>query len=198
RSLTHKFEIAGHEGYLTVGLYEDGMPGELFIIMAKEGSTIGGLMDCFGTAISLGLQYGVPLEAFIKKFAHTRFEPSGWTKNPDIPLAKSLVDYIFRWLAKEFPAADSEGLANAEPQEPELPKIAAEADAASKQRVNRPVPQYLEITGDGARPEPADELDRSFAHFQQDAPLCDNCGHITVRNGSCYRCHNCGASMGCS
>ena len=173
-----------------MGLYEDGMPGELFIIMAKEGSTIGGLMDCFGTAISLGLQYGVPLEAFIKKFAHTRFEPSGWTKNPDIPLAKSLVDYIFRWLAK--------GLADAEPQEPELPKIAAEADAASKQRVNRPVPQYLEITGDGARPEPADELDRSFAHFQQDAPLCDNCGHITVRNGSCYRCHNCGASMGCS
>ncbi|MDD8043101.1 MAG: vitamin B12-dependent ribonucleotide reductase [Verrucomicrobiota bacterium] len=198
RSLTHKFEIAGHEGYLTVGLYEDGMPGELFIIMAKEGSTIGGLMDCFGTAISLGLQYGVPLDAFIKKFAHTRFEPSGWTKNPDIPLAKSLVDYIFRWLAKEFPSADSEGLADAEPHEPELPKIAAEADAASKQRVNRPVPQYLEITGDGARPEPADELDRSFAHFQQDAPLCDNCGHITVRNGSCYRCHNCGASMGCS
>src|SRR5207247_9237582 len=101
-SLTHRFEIAGHEGYITVGLYEDGRPGELFITMAKEGSTIGGLMDCFGTAVSMSLQYGVPLEVYVNKFSHTRFEPMGHTKNPNIRIAKSIVDYIFRWLGIEF------------------------------------------------------------------------------------------------
>ena len=102
RSVTHKFNISGHEGYITVGLYDDGRPGELFIIMAKEGSTIGGLMDCFGTAVSMSLQYGVPLEVYVNKFSHTRFEPMGYTKNPDIPIAKSIVDYIFRWLGMTF------------------------------------------------------------------------------------------------
>ena len=101
-SITHKFSIAGHEGYITVGLYEDGRPGEMFITMAKEGSTIGGLMDCFGTAVSMCWQYGVPLEVYVNKFSHTRFEPMGHTKNPDIRIAKSLVDYIFRWLAIRF------------------------------------------------------------------------------------------------
>jgi ribonucleoside-diphosphate reductase alpha chain len=120
QSLTHKFNISGHEGYITVGLYPDGRPGELFITMAKEGSTIGGLMDCFGTAVSMSLQYGVPLEVYVNKFSHTRFEPMGFTKNPDIRLAKSLVDYIFRWLGFTFlpgyreanrsvPASPSEG-----------------------------------------------------------------------------------------
>ena len=102
KSLTHKFNVAGHEGYITVGLYDDGRPGELFITMAKEGSTIGGLMDCFGTAVSMSLQYGVPLEVYVSKFSHTRFEPMGHTKNPDIRIAKSIVDYIFRWLGVEF------------------------------------------------------------------------------------------------
>ena len=101
-SITHKFSISGHEGYITVGLYPDGRPGELFITMAKEGSTIGGLMDCFGTAVSMSLQYGVPLEVYVNKFSHTRFEPQGFTKNPDIKIAKSLVDYIFRWLGITF------------------------------------------------------------------------------------------------
>jgi ribonucleoside-diphosphate reductase alpha chain len=107
QSITHKFQIAGHEGYITVGLYHDGRPGELFITMAKEGSTIGGLMDCFSTALSMSLQYGVPLSAYVKKFSHTRFEPMGFTKNPDIPIAKSVVDYIFRWLGQTF--FDAEG-----------------------------------------------------------------------------------------
>ncbi len=102
QSITHKFNISGHEGYITVGLYPDGRPGELFITMAKEGSTIGGLMDCFGTAVSMSLQYGVPLEVYVNKFSHTRFEPWGYTKNPDIQIAKSLVDYIFRWLGITF------------------------------------------------------------------------------------------------
>ena len=102
QSITHKFSVAGHEGYITVGLYDDGRPGELFITMAKEGSTIGGLMDCFGTAVSMSLQYGVPLEVYVNKFSHTRFEPMGHTKNPDIRIAKSIVDYIFRWLGITF------------------------------------------------------------------------------------------------
>lgn len=108
RSITHKFTVAGHEGYLTVGLYEDGSPGELFIPMAKEGSTIGGLMNCFGTAVSVCLQHGVPLNTLVQKFAHTRFEPSGFTKDPDIPMAKSLMDYLFRWLGKTFCDTDGE------------------------------------------------------------------------------------------
>ena len=102
RSMTHKFDIQGHEGYLTVGFFDDGRPGELFITMAKEGSTVGGLMDVIGTLVSMGLQYGVPLDVFVNKFAHSRFEPSGFTKNPDIPIAKSITDYIFRWLGIQF------------------------------------------------------------------------------------------------
>ncbi|MEO1009632.1 MAG: vitamin B12-dependent ribonucleotide reductase, partial [Planctomycetota bacterium] len=102
QSVTHKFSVAGHEGYITVGLYPDGRPGELFITMAKEGSTIGGLMDAFGTSVSMSLQYGVPLEDYVRKFSHMRFEPQGHTKNPDIRIAKSIIDYIFRWLGIEF------------------------------------------------------------------------------------------------
>lgn len=166
RSITHKFEIGGHEGYMTVGLYEDGKPGEVFITMAKEGSTVGGIMNAFGTAISLCLQYGVPLSALVSKFSHSRFEPSGYTSNPDIPIAKSLVDYIFRWMDITFPNG-------------------AAKDNASYQ--TEEAPQTAPAAQDGA----------AFVR-EADAPICDRCGHITTRNGACYRCHNCGNSMGCS
>lgn len=173
-SLTHKFEVAGHEGYLTVGMYEDGSPGELFITMAKEGSTVGGTMDAFGTAISLCLQYGVPVHELCHKFAHSRFEPSGFTKNPDIPMAKSLVDYIFRWLNVTFPGGYFKGsLVEAAPRE-------------AAQPVAGPVSSESQNVSD------------QFEHFTEDAPACDVCGSITVRNGTCYRCYNCGSSMGCS
>ena len=134
RSLTHKFDIQGHEGYVNVGFYPDGRPGELFITMAKEGSTIGGLMDVLGTSISIGLQYGVPLEVFVNKFAHSRFEPAGFTKNPDIPIAKSIADYIFRWLGMEFIPGYRE--ANA-PKRPDR-------DRAGRSRRPRPV---LKVNG---------------------------------------------------
>ncbi|MDZ4197843.1 MAG: vitamin B12-dependent ribonucleotide reductase, partial [Kiritimatiellia bacterium] len=178
RSITHKFDIAGHEGYLTVGLYEDNSPGELFIIMAKEGSTVGGLMDCFGTAISLCLQYGVPLQTLSEKFAHTRFEPSGFTKNPDIPIAKSLTDYIFRWLSQTFL-----DLRDAAATAGELPRASAPS-------------AHSEIAP--TAPTAPRRIDAQFQHFMADAPACDQCGAITVRNGACYRCYNCGNSMGCS
>jgi ribonucleoside-diphosphate reductase alpha chain len=174
RSITHKFEIAGHEGYMTVGLYEDGKPGELFITMAKEGSTVGGIMNAFGTGISLCLQYGVPLQALVSKFSHSRFEPSGYTSNPDIPIAKSLVDYIFRWLDLTFPngcVRDEMG----------APMENGQASQAA-------------LSPEGNSPR----VDDQFKGFQEDAPACDRCGHITTRNGACYRCHNCGNSMGCS
>ncbi|MBI2442097.1 MAG: vitamin B12-dependent ribonucleotide reductase [Lentisphaerae bacterium] len=171
-SITHKFEVAGHQGYLTVGLYEDGAPGELFITMAKEGSTVGGIMDAFGTAISMCLQYGVPISTLIEKFCHSRFEPSGFTRNPDIPYAKSLVDYIFRWLDVTFPDGRSPSVPLLRP-ETAAPAAAAEPSAGAK----APTP---------------------FQDMQADAPPCDKCGAITVRNGTCYRCFNCGNSMGCS
>jgi ribonucleoside-diphosphate reductase alpha chain len=184
QSITHKFEVAGHEGYLTVGMYEDGAPGELFITMAKEGSTVGGIMDSFGTAISLCLQYGVPVEELCKKFAHSRFEPSGFTKNPDIPIAKSIVDYIFRWLNFTFPGGRARGMVSQEAAEPE---------------VEDPIPTPAVRHASAAPIEGAgDRVDKDFGGYMEDAPACDNCGAITVRNGACYRCYNCGNSMGCS
>ncbi|MBN2301588.1 MAG: vitamin B12-dependent ribonucleotide reductase [Lentisphaerae bacterium] len=179
QSITHKFEVAGHEGYLTVGLYEDYRPGELFITMAKEGSTVGGTMDSFGTAISLCLQYGVPVEELCRKFAHSRFEPSGFTKNPDIPIAKSIIDYIFRWLNITFPGGKAHVgnpvVCKAEPADSATVMSRSSSDSKSGKRV-----------------------DEQFQHFMEDAPACDVCGAITVRNGACYRCYNCGNSMGCS
>ena len=179
QSITHKFEVASHEGYLTVGIYDDGAPGELFITMAKEGSTVGGTMDAFGTAISLCLQYGVPVTELCHKFAHSRFEPSGFTKNPDIPIAKSIVDYIFRWLDATFP----KGKARVIPREATAAADGVDANAAE-----------IALAPDGM----GGRVDEQFGHFQEDAPACDLCGAITVRNGSCYRCYNCGNSMGCS
>ena len=190
QSVTHKFDIAGHEGYLTVGLYDDGQPGELFITMAKEGSTIGGLMDSFGTAISLCLQYGVPLKTLSEKFAHSRFEPSGFTKNPDIPIAKSLTDYIFRWLGHTF----LEGFKAPAPTKSltENGFHGTEAKPASAEAQMLPDQNSPRFGMD------VKVLDAQFKDFMEDAPVCDSCGAITVRNGACYRCYNCGNSMGCS
>jgi len=196
QAITHKFDIAGHEGYITVGLYEDGTPGELFITMAKEGSTIGGLMDTIGTLVSMAFQYGVPLETLVKKFAHQRFEPSGFTKNPDIPIAKSITDYLFRWLACQFiPGYREANSPNAGQTELPLKEVAEQEQKV----VNRPV-HDLEQTGDApARPlTSVQALSKTVAHFMTDAPTCDTCGAITVRNGACYKCLNCGNSMGCS
>jgi ribonucleoside-diphosphate reductase alpha chain len=205
-AVTHKFDIAGHEGYLTVGLFDDGQPGELFITMAKEGSTIGGLMDSIGTLTSLAWQYGVPLDALVRKFAHQRFEPSGFTKNPDIRNAASITDYVFRWMAFQFIPGYRENI-NAARNQPELvmPGLAEEI----KKKVNRPVPE-LAITGDTdmielkPSPSPGHKHERRAASLtqmitnQQDAPTCPNCGNVVVRNGACYKCLNCGESLGCS
>ncbi len=210
-AVTHKFDIAGHEGYLTVGLFEpDGQPGELFITMAKEGSTIGGLMDAIGTLTSMALQYGVPLEALVRKFAHQRFEPSGFTKNPDIRNAASITDYVFRWMALQFiPGYREAAAVNRAQPELAIPGLLEE----EKKRVNRPVRELaiaedhdvvnVKDPGQGGsrRPGPArivKNLNDSVAHFQQDAPTCPSCGHVAVRNGACYKCLNCGESLGCS
>ncbi len=216
RSLTHKFDIQGHEGYINVGFYPDGRPGELFITMAKEGSTIGGLMDVLGTAISIGLQYGVPLEVFVNKFAHSRFEPAGFTKNPDIPIAKSIADYIFRWLGMEFIPGYREANAPKRPTSeteetesvPTMPllkvnghRTATIADLEHAEAVMgtyRHHPAETLPGGELSVDEGLGEQERQFAHFQSDAPACDNCGALTVRCGTCYRCFNCGNSMGCS
>jgi ribonucleoside-diphosphate reductase alpha chain len=203
-AITHKFDIAGHEGYLTVGLFDDGRPGELFITMAKEGSTIGGLMDTIGTLTSMSLQYGVPIETLLKKFAHQRFEPSGFTKNPEIRNASSIIDYVFRWLALQFIPDYRESVAAATGLQPELamPGLIEEV----KKKLNRPVPE-LPIAddtdaifvkghgnGNGVR---ANDLTKMITN-QQDAPTCPGCGHVAVRNGACYKCLNCGESLGCS
>ena len=223
QSITHKFSVGGHEGYITVGQYADGRPGELFITMGKEGGTIGGLMDCFGTAVSMGLQYGVPLEVFVNKFSYTRFEPSGHTTNPDIRIAKSIADYIFRWLGMTFIPGYREASLGLPPEDPatddtDLPTPAAKKSGIANTKgasttaatvngngaVATADDQYAALERAGLTfKQPAghaSEGDRQsqFARFQSDAPSCDNCGAITVRNGNCYLCHNCGNSMGCS
>ncbi len=298
QSITHKFSVSGHEGYVTVGLYDDGQPGELFITMAKEGSTIGGLMDAFGTAVSMSLQYGVPLEDYVRKFSHMRFEPQGFTKNPNIRIAKSLIDYIFRWLGITFLPGYKEATLGIFPDEPKVQSPDSESPAGKGMDTKAgtlPVTQKvgeLSVSGGSqqdpkgdqqsqAAPEPMvtladrqpndsiavegstvktgmedcaqqhsnghsnghgqsngqskgldtklleragvmlrvpdqsgellledpleggfqnEKITRStqFADFQVDAPACDSCGAITVRNGNCYLCHNCGSSMGCS
>ena len=262
QSLTHKFSVAGHEGYITVGLFDDGRPGELFITMAKEGSTIGGLMDAFGTSVSMSLQYGVPLEDYVRKFSHMRFEPQGFTKNPDIRIAKSLIDYIFRWLGNEFlpgykeanrgvvPESSPGGESSSgEGSETETKPVATKVDGQSVDQdsveeqagsnvaeasvishtngshqngnghhgnghtnghanghtnghangyANGHSDKLLERAGARLKISVGNNRSDQFAGFQTDAPGCDNCGAITVRNGNCYLCHNCGNSMGCS
>jgi ribonucleoside-diphosphate reductase alpha chain len=187
-AVTHKFDIAGHEGYITVGLFEDGTPGELFLVMAKEGSTISGFADAFAQAISYALQYGVPLQDLVDKFSHVRFEPSGMTKNPDVRFAKSIVDYIFRWMAAKFLSPEAQFRAGVNNREelvtsPEqLPLDVAAAAGASATAVI------------------ASPRTSSFAAIQnqEDAPPCSTCGSIMVRSGSCYKCANCGTTSGCA
>ena len=219
-SITHKFNVGGHEGYITVGLYPDGRPGELFITMAKEGSTVGGLMDAFGTAISICLQYCVPLEVLVNKFSHTRFEPMGHTTNPDIHIAKSVVDYIFRWLGMTFLPGYREAANGLLPKAAEEDESSLRGAAAAENPQKKILPGALGpaegLAGGNGKLVDIAVLDRAgvfmktddkagpltrseqFARFQSDAPSCDNCGAITVRNGNCYLCHNCGNSMGCS
>ena len=236
QSITHKFSVDGHEGYLNVGLYEDGRPGEVFITMAKEGSTIGGLMDSFGTAVSMSLQYGVPMEVLVNKFSHTRFDPMGFTKNPDIRYAKSLVDYIFRWMGCQFIPGFREANLGIPPKVAEVKDKGDDGETAispvttkddgqkqsqgktenTKNSATAPsssngngraqtngqhsktsrISEEQFNTIESASTENA--LKQQFTSFDLDAPSCDNCGAITVRNGNCHLCHNCGNSMGCS
>ncbi len=184
KSITHKFDIAGHEGYITVGMYEDGTPGEIFVTMSKQGSTISGLMDSFATAISFALQYGVPLQFLVDKFSHMRFEPSGFTKNPQIPYAKSIVDYLFRWMASKF--LDEEAKREVGIIESEK-SLSAKSDAAPA--IAAPIASLREGKDSGIR--------QAFIN-QADAPPCPDCGSIMVRNGACYKCMNCGTTSGCS
>ncbi|HJU12706.1 MAG TPA: vitamin B12-dependent ribonucleotide reductase [Candidatus Binataceae bacterium] len=201
-SITHKFDIAGHEGYITVGKYEDGTPGEIFVSMSKQGSTISGLMDSFATAISYALQYGVPLQFLVDKFAHMRFEPSGFTKNPQIPYAKSIVDYLFRWLASKF--LDEQA-------RQEVGVIAGPVTGTAMSLTHSTIgegqgagPRALELESNQTL---ASALDLTNGHDaggrqsfinQADAPPCPDCGCIMVRNGTCYKCLNCGTTSGCS
>ncbi|MEI6396882.1 MAG: hypothetical protein WCO48_02325 [Candidatus Taylorbacteria bacterium] len=173
QAVTHRFDISGHTGFITVGLFDDGQPCEVFVLMAKEGSTIGGLLDTLGTLLSLNLQYGVPLELLVSKLAHQQYEPSGFTKNPDISIAKSITDYIIRWMACQFIRGWREQ--NTPQPHPELPLI-----------------------GSG-KPEGIAKTAQSVIQVAMaNCPPCDVCEAITVRNGACYKCLNCGNSMGCS
>lgn len=176
RAITHKFSISGHEGYITVGLYEDGTPGELFITMSKEGSTISGLMDGFATGISLALQYGVPLKVLVDKFSHMRFEPSGFTNSKEVPIAKSVLDYIFRWMGLKFLPRDEQ------PASVVMDSIAAESKTEEKTEFNISLEQ----------------TEKKVFQEQSDAPPCHECGSIMIRSGSCYKCLNCGSTSGCS
>src|SRR2546423_1482899 len=200
KAVTHKFDIGGHEGYLTVGLYEDGMPGELFVTMAKEGSTISGLMDAFATQTSYALQFGVPLKFMVDKFSHMRFEPSGFTKNKEIPIAKSIVDYIFRWMASHFFSVDEQDAVGIVRREPVVEPAPAEGGPTrggntppGSTQTELKVIASPTTNGNGGH-SPFQKI----AFVNTDAPACADCGAITVRSGSCYKCLNCGATTGCS
>ena len=171
RALTHHFSIAGQAGYLTVGVYEDGLPGEIFITMAKQGSTISGLMDAFATVVSLALQHGVPLRVLCEKLSHMRFEPSGWSGNPKIGYAKSLMDYIARWLELRFLTGDQGELF-------------------------KPLPMSIQPLTDANDTDPVGALGELIQ--MGDAPACNICGSLMVRSGTCYRCMTCGSTSGCS
>jgi ribonucleoside-diphosphate reductase alpha chain len=194
-SVTHKFKVGSHEGYITVGLYPNGQPGELFITMAKEGSTVSGLMDSFACAVSIAFQHGVPLRLLINKFAHTRFEPSGWTQNPEIGYANSIMDYIFRWLDLRFLTGEQQSLfddlrprAHAHPHAAISPKIAAISEQPSLYESTAPTGSKTGHVSDAL----------SEVVNLGDAPSCHVCGAIMTRNGSCYRCQSCGSTSGCS
>jgi ribonucleoside-diphosphate reductase alpha chain len=204
-SITHKFSIEGHEGYINVGMYEDGTPGEIFVTMAKEGSTISGMMDSFATSISLTLQYGVPLRDLVQKFSHMRFEPMGRTENREIPVAQSIVDYIFRWLASQFLSdEDKRDLGILTPAE--RARLEAQYSGLQPELVPAPV-QPIAATlppiagGANGHSEVVPLYDATAyrgPRVQEDAPACANCGWIMTRSGTCYRCENCGSTSGCS
>jgi ribonucleoside-diphosphate reductase alpha chain len=212
QAITHKFNIAGHEGYITVGLYEDGTPGEIFLVMAKEGSTLSGVMDAYATSISLALQYGVPLAALVRKFSHMRFEPSGFTPNKQIPYAKSILDYIFRWLGSRFlPMDEQVTLGIRSPEEAaEEGKKSEEAAPAKKADVqpgktsakssasNKKVNGSANGGTSSGGPETLTNSMQALPYVSDDAPPCSVCGSsLMVRQGACYRCLNCGAQGGC-
>jgi ribonucleoside-diphosphate reductase alpha chain len=194
-SITHKFNIGGHEGYITVGLYPDGEPGELFITMAKEGSTVSGLMDSFALAVSISLQHGVPLKLFCEKFAHTRFEPSGWTSNPDIGFAKSIMDYIFRWLQLRF-LTGQQGMLF-ENLRLRTPGAASQSEAVGEATSSPVSDQRSEVRSPTPGSVHAADALAGLIDLG-DAPTCSFCGSIMTRNGSCYRCGSCGSTSGCS
>ena len=220
-SVTHKFALSGHEGYITVGLYPNGSPGEIFIRMAKEGSTVSGLMDSFATAISLALQHGVPLKVLCEKFAHTRFEPSGWTGNPEIGYAKSVMDYIFRWIQIRFLSGTQLDLfagLSAPASVPVMGTISSPANTVNLHALH-PEQEYADRSAPrgGIAPDlmansgveaPVGSLeDRGIFHTANamkdlydmgDSPSCATCGAIMTRSGSCYRCNECGSTSGCS
>lgn len=203
RAITHKFQIGPHKGFLTVGLYDDGKPGELFVTMSKEGSVISGLMDAFATSISIGLQYGVPLPVLVNKFVHMRFEPSGFTSNPNIRVAKSIVDYIFRWMGLKFLALDDQkkiGINNIESVETVNSGSVLEGKAENAVGADPGIGPQVDLFTVAALPV---EVNSKKAHTMtfdntSDAPACDSCGSIMVRNAACYKCLNCGSTSGCS
>jgi ribonucleoside-diphosphate reductase alpha chain len=183
-SVTHKFSVGGHEGYITVGMYEDGRPGEVFIKMAKEGSTLSGVMDGLALTISLGLQYGVPLKVFVDKLLNTRFEPSGISANPNIRFVSSVLDYIARWMGGRFISADYLKLNNPPPVE----NAATAAPAAVLPAMTQANLNAMQTALSALRPTNAHE----------GAPTCSECGMLMVPNGACYKCENCGSTSGCS
>jgi len=198
-AVTHKFSVGGHEGYITVGLFEDGTPGEIFITMSKEGSTLSGLMDAFATMVSLSLQYGVPLKVLVNKFSHVRFEPSGVTNNRDVRFAKSIIDYIFRWMAlKYLPAEEAQHFKVTEP-----PGAKPTNGSAEKTESPKPAIQVFQATAGGTVSNveisnPFEQQERITFVAQADSPACSDCGSLMVRNGNCYKCVNCGSTSGCS
>ena len=211
RAITHKFSVGNHEGYITVGLYDDGTPGEIFITMAKEGSVISGLMDAFAASISVGLQYGVPLQVLVNKFVHMRFEPSGYTTNPNIRIAKSIVDYIFRWMAMKFLSVDAQRAVGINVVEDAVvdevkelegklfePVVASTAPSPQIDLFAAKVPPPHREEGSGV--VGATRLPSLTGTFDNhsDAPPCDTCGSMMVRNAACYKCLNCGSTSGCS
>jgi len=189
-AITHKFDVAGHEGYITVGLFDDGTPGEIFLVMAKEGSTISGFADAFAQAVSYCLQYGVPLQTLVDKFSHSRFEPSGMTKNPEVRFAKSIVDYIFRWMATKFLSPEAQFRAGVNMRE-EPAEDAAPVSAA-------PAPTPVSAARTEVKIEAAKKSEFGALRNQEDAPPCSTCGSIMIRSGSCYKCGNCGTTSGCA
>jgi ribonucleoside-diphosphate reductase alpha chain len=192
-SVTHKFSIEGHEGYITVGLYDNGAPGEIFLSMAKQGSTVSGLMEAFGRAISYALQYGVPLQDLVRNFSHMRFEPMGRTENRDIPVAQSIIDYVFKWLAGRYMSAQEAYEVGVM-----TPEMKA-ALAAGQYPLPMTVPADASTNGAATQNDSVPAMySAPRANGHADAPACASCGWIMIRSGTCYRCENCGSTSGCS